>query len=290
MDAVTAALGALGIFGIISAVLVGGLMLVLVPFWAIFDCAASRRETGTKILLIILLFFTWTLGALVYAVFLTDSRALRRFTIISTVIAVLLAIASAILLFSGAAIHSTRESERKAVEREEFQPAAIDPAEVAPFQAIHFVGEGAARGSAAVAEFTLDGPNLGSAQNIDDRVRHIVLDPQSGTYFGITQHEFGIVQVAARHRGVAHVRGAVGHHEHVAFCADDRADVDRFYSEVLRPLEAQGHCVVEDPPGECPEYDEGYYATFFFDPDGLKFEFVINEAGNRRRAARAARG
>jgi hypothetical protein len=38
---------------------------------------------------------------------------------------------------------------------------------------------------------------------------------------------------------------------------------------------------------ECPEYDEGYYATFFFDPDGLKFEFVVNEARDRRRAARA---
>jgi catechol 2,3-dioxygenase-like lactoylglutathione lyase family enzyme len=103
-----------------------------------------------------------------------------------------------------------------------------------------------------------------------------------------TPHEISIVQVADRHRGVDHVRGAVGHHHHLAFCADDRADVDRFYADVLRPLAAQGHCVVEDPPTECPEYDEGYYATYFFDPDGLKFEFVVNEARDRRRAARAA--
>jgi len=102
-----------------------------------------------------------------------------------------------------------------------------------------------------------------------------------------TPHEISIVQVAERHRGSDHVRGAVGHHEHLAFCAADRADVDRFYAEVLRPLEAQGHCVIEDPPVACPEYDEGYYATFFFDPDGLKFEFVVNEAWDRRRAARA---
>ena len=102
-----------------------------------------------------------------------------------------------------------------------------------------------------------------------------------------TPHEISIVQVSESLRAVTHVRGAVGHHEHLAFCAADRADVDRFYAEVLRPLEVQGLCLVEDPPVECPEYDEGYYATFFFDPDGLKFEFVINEARDRRRAERA---
>ena len=105
-----------------------------------------------------------------------------------------------------------------------------------------------------------------------------------------TPHEISIVQVAERHRGVGYVRGAVGHHEHLAFCAADREDVDRFYAEVLRPLEEKGFCVVEDPPCECPEYDEGYYATFFFDPDGLKFEFVINEARERRKAERERKG
>jgi predicted lactoylglutathione lyase len=93
-----------------------------------------------------------------------------------------------------------------------------------------------------------------------------------------TPHEICIMQVKDEKRDVRHVRGAVGQHEHVAFCAADRADVDRFYAEVLRPLEAAGGCVVEDAPVECPEYDEGYYATFFFDPDGLKYEFVVNEA------------
>ena len=101
-----------------------------------------------------------------------------------------------------------------------------------------------------------------------------------------TPHEISIVQAADEYRGIRHVRGAVGHHHHLAFCAADRADVDRFYAEVLRPFEARGDCVVEDPPGECTEYDEGYYATFFYDPDGLKFEFVVNEARDRRRLAR----
>lgn len=70
-------------------------------------------------------------------------------------------------------------------------------------------------------------------------------------------------------------RRAVGRFSHLAFAAADRADVDRFYAEVLVPLERQGLCTVEDPPCACPEYRPDYYATFFFDPDGIKFEFVV---------------
>ncbi len=91
-----------------------------------------------------------------------------------------------------------------------------------------------------------------------------------------TPHEISIVQADPALASVKHERGAVGHHDHLAFCALDREDVDRFYNEVLVPLEKQGLCTIEDPPCDCPEYGEGYYATFFRDPDGLKYEFVIN--------------
>jgi len=101
-----------------------------------------------------------------------------------------------------------------------------------------------------------------------------------------TPHELSIVEVAPEHAGVTHTAGAAGHHHHVAFCALDRADVDRFYSEVLLPLQASGQCSIEDPPCECPEYGEGYYATFFRDPDGLKYEFVINPNHERKRKLR----
>ena len=88
-------------------------------------------------------------------------------------------------------------------------------------------------------------------------------------------HEITICQSKSLNAEVPYVRGAVGHHHHMAFCALDKDDVDRFYSEVLAPLKEDGRCVVEDPPGECPEYGEGYYATFFLDPDGLKYEYVF---------------
>lgn len=117
---------------------------------------------------------------------------------------------------------------------------------------------------------------------------------QSDTYedwkrweFG-TPHEISIVQADPRHATIPHVRGAVGHHHHMAFCAADRADVDRFHAEVLVPLARDGHCTIEDAPGECPEYGAGYYATFFLDPDGLKYEFVINPNFLLRQAERSA--
>ena len=89
-----------------------------------------------------------------------------------------------------------------------------------------------------------------------------------------TPHEITILQAQAGTEYVRSDRGSVGRHHHIAFCAEDRADVEGLYNEVLVALEEQGLCEVEDPPCDCPEYGEGYYATFFYDPDGLKYEFV----------------
>lgn len=104
-----------------------------------------------------------------------------------------------------------------------------------------------------------------------------------------TPHEISIVQA---HGGTAYKqeeRRAVGRHNHIAFCAENRDDVDKLYKDVLAPLEKEGLCVVEDPPCDCPEYGDGYYATFFFDPDGLKYEFVTNANYFGKKKARDGR-
>jgi glyoxylase I family protein len=101
-----------------------------------------------------------------------------------------------------------------------------------------------------------------------------------------TPHEISIVQADGNATYDPSERRSVGRHNHIAFCAEDRNDVDRLYREILVPLEREGLCVVEDPPCDCPEYGEGYYATFFFDPDGLKFEFVTNPNYFRMKKAR----
>jgi catechol 2,3-dioxygenase-like lactoylglutathione lyase family enzyme len=60
---------------------------------------------------------------------------------------------------------------------------------------------------------------------------------------------------------------------HLAFKASSRAEVDRLHSE----LKAIGATIVS-PPREYPEYTPpGYYALFFKDPEGIKYEIVCTE-------------
>ena len=59
---------------------------------------------------------------------------------------------------------------------------------------------------------------------------------------------------------------------HLAFQAGSRAEVDRLYEE----LKAIGATIVA-PPREYPEYTPpGYYALFFKDLEGIKYEIVTH--------------
>jgi catechol 2,3-dioxygenase-like lactoylglutathione lyase family enzyme len=67
---------------------------------------------------------------------------------------------------------------------------------------------------------------------------------------------------------VPYDRYAVGVH-HVAFEALSRDAVDQCWEWVLSQ-----EVETESAPKEFPHYVEGYYATFFCDPDGIKLEVV----------------
>jgi catechol 2,3-dioxygenase-like lactoylglutathione lyase family enzyme len=59
---------------------------------------------------------------------------------------------------------------------------------------------------------------------------------------------------------------------HLAFQAASRAEVDGLY-EALQGIGAE----IVEPPREYPEYTPpGYYAVFFKDPDGIKYEIVTH--------------
>ena len=64
-----------------------------------------------------------------------------------------------------------------------------------------------------------------------------------------------------------HDRNAPGSN-HMAFNAEDRSDVEKMYG-LLKEIGA----TVLDAPAEYP-YSPGYFAVYFTDPDGLKFEFA----------------
>ena len=60
---------------------------------------------------------------------------------------------------------------------------------------------------------------------------------------------------------------------HLAFRAESRAEVDRLHGE----LEGIGATIVS-PPREYPEYTPpGYYALFFKDLEGIKYEIVCTQ-------------
>jgi len=60
---------------------------------------------------------------------------------------------------------------------------------------------------------------------------------------------------------------------HLAFKAASRAEVDRLYSE----LKKIGATIVNEPK-LYPEYSPDYYAVFFKDLEGIKYEVVWNES------------
>lgn len=57
---------------------------------------------------------------------------------------------------------------------------------------------------------------------------------------------------------------------HLAFYADSKESVDRFYSDILVPNK------IEALYERKPFGDEEYYALFFEDPDRLKLEYVFS--------------
>jgi catechol 2,3-dioxygenase-like lactoylglutathione lyase family enzyme len=67
---------------------------------------------------------------------------------------------------------------------------------------------------------------------------------------------------------VPYDRYAVGVH-HLAFGASTRDAVDQCWEWVLSQ-----DVETESAPKEFPQYVDGYYAAFFYDPDGIKLEVV----------------
>jgi glyoxylase I family protein len=73
-----------------------------------------------------------------------------------------------------------------------------------------------------------------------------------------------------------HDRNAPGLN-HLAFTAENRSDVEKLY-EFLKQIGA----TILDAPTEYP-YSPGYFAVYFTDPDGLKFEFAHVQGYDRYR-------
>lgn len=58
---------------------------------------------------------------------------------------------------------------------------------------------------------------------------------------------------------------------HIAFRVDKKEYVDRFYKEFILPRKMS---TLYKTPREFPEYEKGYYAIYFEDPDRIKLEIT----------------
>jgi catechol 2,3-dioxygenase-like lactoylglutathione lyase family enzyme len=98
---------------------------------------------------------------------------------------------------------------------------------------------------------------------IEEHEFHVVEYTHSRMAFAITSPRSAFVGdvINRRKPGALH---------HLAFKAESRKDVDRLFAE----LEEIGAAIVS-PPREYPEYSPpGYYALFFKDLEGIKYEIV----------------
>lgn len=85
---------------------------------------------------------------------------------------------------------------------------------------------------------------------------------------------FAITSPRASLQAEAVHRRRPGALHHLAFRADSRAEVDRLHHEI----KTIGALIVASPR-LYPEYSPaGYYAFFFKDPDGIKYEVVTHDA------------
>jgi catechol 2,3-dioxygenase-like lactoylglutathione lyase family enzyme len=85
---------------------------------------------------------------------------------------------------------------------------------------------------------------------------------------------FAVSSPRAAFQGESVHRRRPGSLHHLAFRAGSRAEVDRLHDEIKNI-----GAVIVSPPAEYPEYSPpGYYAFFFKDPDGIKYEIVTHSA------------
>jgi catechol 2,3-dioxygenase-like lactoylglutathione lyase family enzyme len=93
-------------------------------------------------------------------------------------------------------------------------------------------------------------------------------DDMFGATNGTT--DLWIMQIDARYAARGFHRKAAGVN-HVAFRVESRAAVDRFIREFL---DVRAIPTLYGGAREYPEYQPGYYAVFFEDPDRLKLELA----------------
>ena len=127
--------------------------------------------------------------------------------------------------------------------------------------------------------------NLDNAMSFYDRFLPLLgFDIEKKVRARIEEHDFEVVEythpllaIAITSPRKAFVDDAInrrkpGSLHHLAFKAESRTEVDALYSS----LKKIGAAIVSKPK-LYPEYSQNYYAVFFKDTEGIKYEIVCNK-------------
>ena len=201
MHLVSGVLAGLGAIGVGAGMLLGFVTLLVLPWWAIFDCLFSRRSGGVKAAGVILLLITWGVGSFFYGLFVTTSKALRVVTILAFGGVFVLFAVGGFSMLAGAGVHAKVQSEEDHRERQEiaaqFAPKAVPAGQIAAYRGLHFTYTVYGPKTAALARFTGDGPDFGSARDTDRDVRQAACDPTGAQCWGLTSQDFGSLDTSS---------------------------------------------------------------------------------------------
>ena len=127
--------------------------------------------------------------------------------------------------------------------------------------------------------------NLAKAEVFYDSLFTLLgFDPQRKVKAHIAEHDFDVIEYSHPKLAFAITsprqafkdetvhRRKPGALHHLAFKAESRAEVDQLYQALLRI-----QTTIVTAPKLYPEYSPHYYAVFFKDPGGIKYELVCTK-------------
>ena len=100
----------------------------------------------------------------------------------------------------------------------------------------------------------------------------------------VSEHEFDVIEYShpqlifainsprSKFKNETVHRRKPGSLHHLAFKASSKEEIDELY-----PLVIETGAQIVSPPKYYPQHGENYYALFFKDPDGIKYELVHEE-------------
>ena len=197
--------GGLGFIVFVSAWLLCA--LAVLPLWSIIDVAINERPKESKALwiLTILLMYPVIAGQFIYGFFGARSKGLRKTTIATTLLGLMVPTITTILFFhhrdkyvSESFIQATKAMQLRKAKFEtiskSFTPQLAAEQSIDTFSALNLAIPDRFRSSVSLAKFDQNGIILNSAKPVPSDIIQFARDDKTGEMFVLTSHDFGVLR------------------------------------------------------------------------------------------------